>query len=136
MPRFLKLFRRLAAARSGASALEFAIVAPAFFTMVLGLAELGRMAWTQSSLQYAVERAARCASLGLPQCATTSDIQSYAAANLEATTIAANSFSVSSCANSGTEVSISVPFAFMVPALFPWQPVLASASCYPGTQSS
>lgn len=132
----LSALRNLRARRnatSGASALEFAIVAPVFLAMLLGVVEFGRMAWTQTSLQYAVQRAARCASLGLTQCTTVSDVQSYAAASLNAVAVAAGSFSVSSCANNGTEVSVSVPFTFVLPGLFPWRPYLASASCYPGT---
>ena len=125
--------RPLRTANSGASALEFAIVAPVFLAMLLGIVEFGRMAWTHTSLQYSVQRAARCASLGLAQCTTVSDVQNYAAASLNAVTVAAGSFSVSSCANNGTEVSVSVPFTFILPGLFPWRPYLASASCYPGT---
>ena len=136
MLRILPRLLRSAKANSGTSALEFAIVAPVFLTMLLGVAELGRLAWTQSSLQYAVERAARCASLGLSQCATTADIQSYAAASLDTTSVAASSFAVSNCTNNGTQVSISLPFTFILRNLFPWQLTLTSQACYPPTQSS
>lgn len=51
--------RRLAADRSGAGAVEFALVAPAFLAVVFGLFEFG---WTQhciSSMNFALREASR-----------------------------------------------------------------------------
>ena len=46
----------------GATALEFALCAPAFFMLVMGIVELGLLVWMQLALQQGVEAAARCAS--------------------------------------------------------------------------
>lgn len=47
--------------RRGAAALEFALIAPIFFLLLLGIMELGRMFWMQVTLRQAVEQTARYA---------------------------------------------------------------------------
>jgi len=47
--------------QSGATAVEFALVAILFLTFVFGIIEAGRMFWTWNTLQYSVEQAARYA---------------------------------------------------------------------------
>jgi Flp pilus assembly protein TadG len=64
----------------GATALEFALCAPAFFMLVMGIVQLGLLVWMQMSLQQGVEAAARCASINKTACASASQIQAYAAA--------------------------------------------------------
>ena len=60
----------------GASAAEFALILPMFLLLVLGIIEVGRMLSTKNTLQYAVERAARCAVIGASPCATPAQVQS------------------------------------------------------------
>lgn len=48
---------------SGATAVEFAMVAPVFFALVLGIIHLSFLALTVGSLNYSVEKGARCAAL-------------------------------------------------------------------------
>ena len=50
---------RFIAARRGAVALEFALGFPIFLAMIYGVFEFGRIFWTQNTLEYAVEEAAR-----------------------------------------------------------------------------
>ena len=45
--------------RSGATAVEFAIIAPVFFLFMMGIFEFGRLFWFQVSLQHAVEQTVR-----------------------------------------------------------------------------
>lgn len=47
--------------RSGATAVEFAIVAPVFLIMCLGVFEISRALWIKGSMQFAAEEAARYA---------------------------------------------------------------------------
>ena len=47
--------------RRGSAALEFALIAPVFFLLLLGIMELGRMFWMQVTLRQAVEQTARYA---------------------------------------------------------------------------
>jgi len=50
----------LAKAGDGATAVETAIVLPAFLLLLFAVIEGGLLFWTQSTLQFAVEAAARC----------------------------------------------------------------------------
>ncbi len=53
--------RRLAVDRSGLSAVEFALLAPVFLGMVLGVIEIGRAAYTQGVVSFAAQEATRYA---------------------------------------------------------------------------
>jgi len=68
---------KLRRSRCGATAVEFAMVAPIFLIMVIGVFELGRAMWIRASMQYAVEEAARFAIVNTS--ASTSTLASYAA---------------------------------------------------------
>lgn len=54
-------FSKLIRARSGAVAVEFAILAPVLLLMIYGIIEIGRGVWVQNAMQLAVEEAARFA---------------------------------------------------------------------------
>jgi Flp pilus assembly protein TadG len=54
-----RLFRALWADDRGAAAIEFAIVGPLLFALLLGIVEMGRMFYVRESLEYATEQAAR-----------------------------------------------------------------------------
>ena len=62
--------------RSGAAAVEFALVVPALLVLVMGVFEYGRYLWTVNALQQTVTVTARCAGLlapasaGVAGCAT------------------------------------------------------------------
>lgn len=45
--------------RAGAAAVEFALVAPSLFLVVMGLFEFGMFAWNRHSLEHATEETAR-----------------------------------------------------------------------------
>lgn len=53
----------LASAQDGAAAVEFAIVAPVFLLLLLGIFDIGQMAYGRAILSGAVEKAARSASM-------------------------------------------------------------------------
>lgn len=54
-----RLFRALRADQRGAAAIEFAVIGPLLFTLLLGIVEMGRMFYVRESLEYATEQAAR-----------------------------------------------------------------------------
>jgi Flp pilus assembly protein TadG len=58
-PRRFRWARAFAADRSGAAAVEFALVAPSLFLLMLGLTEFGIYAWNRHSLEFATEETAR-----------------------------------------------------------------------------
>ena len=49
----------LGADERGGAAIEFAILAPVLFTLLLGILEMGRMFYVRQALEYATETAAR-----------------------------------------------------------------------------
>ena len=71
-------WRRLWADRGGASAVEFAIVLPVFILLVLGSISAALLVFSISSLNYAVEDAARCAAVNKTLCSNAGDIVEYA----------------------------------------------------------
>jgi Flp pilus assembly protein TadG len=96
----------------GATALEFAILAPVFFLLIFGIIEFGVLFWTQVGLQHGVEMAARCASLPTTsQSWRCPSIETYAAQNAFGLSLPPTVFlyTVIPC---GNNVSASYPFVF------------------------
>ena len=118
--------------RDGNAAIEFALLLPVFLLMLLGIVEFGRVLWTQSSLQHAVEAAARYAAINYPTCGSTSQTTSYAASETFGQNIPASDFTLT-CATCGTQVSATLSFTPVVPALLPFlnNITLSAQSCYP-----
>lgn len=81
MMRLRKILRRLCALggdRRGASAVEFALVAPAFLAMIGLVIEGGRMLWTQQTLDEVAFSTARCATIDADTCDTSAKQKQYA----------------------------------------------------------
>ncbi len=66
--RFKNFWRRLRADNKGSAAVEFAMVAPVFFLLLMGTVESGVIFFAQSSLQNAVNDAARLVRTGQSAC--------------------------------------------------------------------
>lgn len=123
-------FRRFVSQSRGATALEMAIVLPAFLMLVFGIEEFGRLFWLQSSLQYAVEQAARCAAVNTTLCGTAGAITAYAADNVFGASVPSADFTSSTPA-CGHEISVSYEFVFLMPAFFSPSVTLGAQSCHP-----
>jgi Flp pilus assembly protein TadG len=123
--------RQLRLARAGTTVIEFAAAAPVFLLMLLGIFEFGRALWMQETLQYAVQQAARCASVNQTICDNNADTAAYAASQVIGFAVNASTFTAShpSC---GNQVTANLPFQFVVSALFPYSITLSARSCYPG----
>jgi uncharacterized membrane protein len=124
------LQRSLRASDRGTTAIETALVFPVFILMVLGVLEFGRALWTQSALQYAVQMAARCGAVNITTCASPSEVVSYAVTQSEPLDVPSAYFSASTQA-CGSSVSVSYPFTFVVPQLFPFDITFSAQACYP-----
>ncbi len=122
--------RRLFRSRSGATAVEFALVALPFCMMIFGIIEFSRLIWTQSALQFAVERAARCAAVNPSTCGTPDQIATYAASQMLAPGIASSAFSYAAV-TCGSKVSATAGFTFIATGLLPPALTLTAQSCYP-----
>ena len=73
MRRIRRFARNVLAAEGGVAAVEFAIVAPIFFSLLLGIIDLSRYMWTLNTVQFAVDDAIRT---GVIQELTDNQIQS------------------------------------------------------------
>jgi hypothetical protein len=116
---------RLVVARDGVEAIEFAFVLPVLALFLLGIVEFGRLMWTQTSLQYAVEAASRCTTVGAA-CTSGAIVgpgsSNYAAQHVYGITVPEGAiFGYTSPPPAcGNQVVACYPFQFMVPYLFPF----------------
>ena len=62
-----RLFRRYKRANSGAAGVEFAFIAPVFFTLLLGIIEVGILFYAQNTLEFATQNAGRLVRTGSAQ---------------------------------------------------------------------
>lgn len=128
--------------------MEFALLLPLLLIFMLGIMEFGRALWTQTSLQYAVDAAARCAAVNPSQCA---NVPSYAANNAPGLSLSSSVFTYTasvSCGISGYTggAQVTASYAFqtvvdlsglfrLIPGLAggtnPLQVTLSAQSCHP-----
>ncbi len=78
--RIATLIKRLRRTRAGATAVEFAFVAPLFLIMVLGVIEMSRAMWIKSTMQFAVDETARFVIVNTSASSTT--LETYAQTTL------------------------------------------------------
>ena len=128
--RICKIYNLLRQSRRGTTALELALVLPVLLTMIFGVEETGRLFWTQSALQYAVARAARCAAINVTTCGSSSQIATYASSQVPGITVPSSAFTASS-PSCGHEVTASYRFSAVVPQLVPLSGNLTAISCHP-----
>ena len=129
----LQAVARRLRSRAGTSAVEFALLALPFLLLVTGIMDAARLVWTNFSLQFAVEAAARCAAVNTTTCGTQAQVQTVASGAMTAP--GASSFTYTagaSCSGNvtGSQVSGTMPFFFTVPA-FPVSVTLNAMSCRP-----
>jgi Flp pilus assembly protein TadG len=138
-----RLHSRLWRSRDAATAIEMAFLLPVFLMFLLGIEEFGRALWTQTALQFAVERAARCAAISPSAC---EDVPAYAASQVFGLSIPAESFTYTQNANSpgtalcqgtssagtgGAVVNANYVFPTIVPQLVPINVTLTACSYHP-----
>lgn len=62
------LLRRLLTEKAGVTALEFAIVGPIFFMLIIFILEAALFFWAQGVMQMAAAQTARCTAIGSSAC--------------------------------------------------------------------
>jgi Flp pilus assembly protein TadG len=115
---------------SGAVALEYAIVLPALLLLVLGIIDAGRVIWTVTTLNHAVESAARCGAVDAVTCKSPTNIQAYAVTQAYGVAVNASAFTATTT-SCGMNVVASLPFTFVVPWIGRSQITLSASACYP-----
>lgn len=68
----------LVSCAGGTTAVEFAMVLPPFIMLMIGIMSASVVVYTAASMHYAVEGAARCYSVNVSQCGSTTTTQTYA----------------------------------------------------------
>ena len=116
--------------RQGATAVEFSLILPALLLLLFGIVEFGRLLWTQSALHFAVEEAARCATVDAANCGSASAVQSFAVSRAAGLGLQNSVFALTTPA-CGNQVSASYPFPFVMATLFPYSITLTAQSCFP-----
>jgi Flp pilus assembly protein TadG len=115
----------------GATALEFAILAPVFFLIIFGIIAFGLLFWTQVGLQHGAAMAARCASNNTTLCpnGNPSAVTNYAMQQALGLSLPASTFTYSTPA-CGNQVSASLAFVF--PDILNLRPLtLTAQACFP-----
>jgi Flp pilus assembly protein TadG len=125
-----RLVRNLRHSDSGAVAIEFAVLFTAAMLFVLGLVEFGRALWYQSTLDYAVQSAARCGAVNATACGTVAAIQQYAVSMAPGLPVTTSNFTVTS-PSCGVQVVGRYTFQTIVPQLLPYTMNLSATACFP-----
>ncbi len=124
----------------GGSATEFAVVVPIFFALVFAIIHLSFILWGETSLHWATETAARCASINAPlsgatgACATSGSttnatVKAYAATQYHGPNVSPV-FTANIAATCGKLVSATA--TYQLNAVVASVPVTLNAkSCYP-----
>jgi Flp pilus assembly protein TadG len=117
--------------QGGASAVEFALIAPVFFLLIFGIIACGLLFWTQVGLQHGAEMAARCASINSTLCPSNnpSAITNYAMQQTLGLSLPASTFAYTTpaCRN-----QVSASYTFQFPDILNLGPLtLTAQACFP-----
>jgi Flp pilus assembly pilin Flp len=122
------LLQRLRRAEGGGAAVEYALILPAFISLIVGALCAGQLAFAVNSLHYAVQDAARCAAVKTGICDTSAHIVTYAQGRYAGPDIApAFAYSTGGCGHTVT-VSASYPISLAATTI---NVPLAASACYP-----
>ena len=121
----------LLACRRGVSAVETALVLPIFLGLLFGIINFGLVMWTQASLHFAVEAAARCASVNAATCGSASAVQTYALNQYLGQPLGGTnpfSYAATGC---GHTVSASYTYSLSIPFYGHYSLPLSATACFP-----
>jgi Flp pilus assembly protein TadG len=131
----LRSISRIARNRSGGTAFEFALVAPALFMFLMGIVWLAYALWIQNALDFSVAEAARCAAnssaCGAPGGQTSNLVTTYAA-GVSGASVDSSVFTYVAPANGncGYGVTASYPMTLAIPFVT-LSLTLTSSACFP-----
>jgi len=116
--------------KSGTVAIEYALVLPVLLAFLFALIDTGRLIWTQTTLDHAMEAAARCAVIDSVQCGSAGQVRAFAIAQAYGMRIDSGTISVvtQSC---GIEVAETLAFQPVVPWFGTRAIKLYARACYP-----
>ncbi len=115
---------------SGSVALEYGLLLPVLLLLVFMIIDAGHLLWIQTTLDRAVEAAARCGAIDQNNCGTASKIKSYAVDQAYGISATSNAF-VPETAACGMRVSANYVFTPSVAFLGAGTILLTATACYP-----
>ncbi len=121
-------YRTLHACRRGSVAVETAFILPLLLLSLLGAIEVGRLTWTHSALNFAVQESARCAAVRKDICGSATATAAFAAAKVKAANIPATAFSLS-IETCGKHVRARLEHRLILYRIFPTHPTLTANFC-------
>ncbi len=118
-------------------ALEYGLTLPALLLLILGAMDAGRLIWTYTTLNRAVEASARCAAINPSACGTAAQIADRAVSEAWGLGVTAGTFTAQTEA-CGASVTANYDFPILIPWLGGPQPddlpnaiTLTVSACYP-----
>jgi Flp pilus assembly protein TadG len=126
----LATFTRLLAARRGATAMEFALVAVPLMMLMFASLEFGLAMRVKSTLQYATIEAARCSVVRPTLCGTEEAVAAFARTHMQGvgTSSITFTFTAEDC---GRQVVGSMPFPVVAHSVMRTGLTLSAVACYP-----
>jgi len=119
------------ACESGAAAVELGIILTVFLSMLFGIINVAMALWTQGSLHYAAEKAARCAAVASTSCSTTTLIQTYALDQYYGLSLGGTNPFTYSATGCGNTVTASYTFSLAIPLVGTYSLPLSATACSP-----
>lgn len=95
----------------GTAAIEFGMIAPVFFALLIGIVDVGRYMWTLNTMQYAIDQAVRT---GVVQQLSTEDVTDLVKSSLIGLDTSAISVAVDS-GGSTLSITADTTYAFLFP---------------------
>ena len=121
---------RLRGSEAGTTAVEFAITAPLYLMVAVGILQLSLYLWTVLGLKHAVDMSARCASIAAANCIDATATQKYAVTQAYGLSVEPTRFVVAreSC---GRSVSVAYDYTVEIPMLRTMKLPVNARSCVP-----
>ncbi len=123
-----RLLHRLAKARRGATAVEFAMVALPLLMLLFAAIEFGLAMRVKSTLQYATIEAARCSVVRPTQCGTQEAVAAFARTQMQGVGTITFTYTAEEC---GRQVVGSMPFPVVAHSVMRTGLTLSAVACYP-----
>jgi Flp pilus assembly protein TadG len=124
-----RVFGKLWGDRSGSTAMEFALLLPVFVMLVLGVINVSLLTYAVSSMNYAVQEAARCSAVGAAACFNADATVEFAEARYAGPRLSPEF--VSDTSGCGHTVRATATFELNV-AIHVYEVPLTATACYPG----
>lgn len=109
--RAIRCLSRLGRDQRGTAAIEFGMIAPVFFAMLLGIVDVGRFMWTLNTMQYAIDHAVRA---GVVRQLSTGEVTNLVKDSLTGLNAAAVNVDVVSGAST-LSITADTTYAFLFP---------------------